>query len=114
MFKGKTTLSISTKVRADAQAQQTLITIDWDGYTIEQAMSDLMAGTSPRVAIQAKLRDEGVPKTLEIRACDFHAKRARVARELTSEEVMAKALTLDPEQKAKLIAELAREQGNAG
>lgn len=90
-FNGKTTLTISTKARHDSDAIQTLVTIDWEGYTEEQAQADLMAGTSPRVAIQAKLREEGIPKTLEIKATDFHAKRARVQRPMTADEIVASA-----------------------
>ena len=114
MFSGTSTLNISTKVNASAPARQTIVTIDWNGYTPEQAMADLCAGTSPRVAIQAKLREDGIPDKLTIKAVDFHAKRARVQRDLTPDEIVAKALTMDPEMRAKLIAELAREAGNAG
>lgn len=109
-FNGKTTLTISTKVRADASPQQTIVTIDWDGYTEEQAQADLMAGTSPRVAIQAKLREEGIPKTLEIKATDFHAKRARVNRPPTFAELLLLVGKMTDAEKA----ELAREAGNAG
>ncbi len=110
MFAGKTTLTISTKVRADAQPQQTLVTIDWEGYTPDQAMADLMAGTSPRVAIQAKLREDGIPATLDIRAVDFHAKRARVNKPATVAEMIAMVPKMTDAEKA----ELARMIGNAG
>ena len=110
MFAGKTTLVISTKIRADAAAQQTTVTIDWDGYTPEMAQADLMAGTSPRVAIQARLREDGIPATLDIKACEFHAKRARVQRPPTVAELLAMIPKMNDMEKA----ELARQIGNAG
>ncbi len=113
MFTGITTMSINTKVREGAATQITVVTIDWDGYTEEMAQADLMAGTSPRVAIQARLREDGIPKELTVKACEFHAKRARVARPLTPDELAAAALK-DPVVMALLRAELARDAGNAG
>ena len=113
MFEGTSTVTIFTRIRAGVDQQQTLVTIDWTGYTPELAMADLMAGTSPRVAIQARLREDGIPKTLTVRATEFHAKRPRVERPMTQEELAAAALK-DPAVMALIRAQVARDAGNAG
>lgn len=43
-------------------------------------------------------------RALNGKTVDVSIKRARVARELTTEEVIAKARTMTPEQKARLVA----------
>lgn len=111
MFTGTSELKISTKVRADAQPQITIVTIDWDGYTPDMAMSDLLSGTSPRVAIQARLREDGIPSTLTIKATEFHAKRARVARDMTLDEIAAGAKS-GKYDAAELIKVLTEAQAN--
>ena len=89
MFAGQSQFTLSTKIREGAPAQVTTVTVDWEGYTEEMAKADLIAGQSPRVAIQARLREDGIPKDLTIKASEWRTKRVRtVARPMTEDEML--------------------------
>ena len=104
MFAGQSQFTLSTKIREGAPAQQTTVTVDWSGYTEDMAKADLIAGQSPRVAIQARLREDGIPKELTIKASEWRAKRVRtVAREMTPEEILEYAKK-NPAFMEKLLA----------
>ena len=105
-FSGISKFTINTKIREGAPSQQTEVTINWDGYTEDMAKQDLLAGASPRVTIQARLREDGIPKTLEIKACEWKQKRTRVetmVRPMTEDEILEYAKG-NPEFAKRLLA----------
>ena len=67
------------------------VSVDFEGYTLEHAKQRFFAATSPRVAVQGKLRKAkgGVPARFSCRAVDFGTGRTEMVRPMTPAELLA-------------------------
>jgi len=103
----KQTYAITTKLDEDSDAVTTQVTVDFDGFTLEQAIGHFFISTSPRVALQARLRKTkgGIPGKLEVKALDLLGNgRTAAVRPMTIDEMIASVKTgqMTPEQQAAL------------
>ena len=89
-FNGKTTFVMQVSINAKATPVNVSVTIDWDGYTIDDAMRDLLAGQSPRVKLQNQLRTNGIPagNTVSINMREFMGNRRPLAVPMTDEQAL--------------------------
>ena len=64
---------IMTSISEDSPQVATDVTVDFDGYTFDHAIERFFTSTSPRVALQQKLKKirGGIPATWECKATEF-------------------------------------------
>lgn len=81
---------ISTKQDEDADAKNTTVEVDFDGFTIEHAKTMFFKSTSPRVAVQSALRrvKGGIPVKWACKALDFATKAGTGERVMTPQEML--------------------------
>jgi hypothetical protein len=112
MASEKSTFPISTSVDKDSDSVTTQVTVDWEGLTFEQLKANFFTSTSPRVGLQARLRNMkgGIPAKIEVKAVDLVGKsRPAIVREMTPQEIENAALEKamqDPVYKADLLKRL--------
>lgn len=83
------TYLISTKEDEDSVAVVTSVTVDFNGFTLDTAVERFFTSTSPRVALQAKLRKAkgGIPKVWRCKAVEFGTGRTEMVRPMTLDEL---------------------------
>ena len=109
-FEGITTFVAGISMTKDSVQVPITVNLDWAGYTIDMAIRDLIAGQSPRVKIQAQVRNNGMPKdrTINIKMLELNANR-RTIQQLTPAQALDmefEAAKTDPVKRAALIARL--------
>lgn len=104
-----TKYAINTSVDKDSTPVRTVIEVDFEGFTLEDAKTMFFKSTSPRVAVQSKLRNVkgGIPARWQCKAVDF-AKFGAGAGEriLTADEIVEQA-----KQNPELLALLKKQLG---
>jgi hypothetical protein len=101
---------IETKVTKDSAAIKTEVTLLSCEISDELVTESLISGQSPRVRLQNRFRENGIPLTIEMSWSDFlnPKKVIRVVKEETPESILLRAQK-DPEFRKLLLEKLAEE-----
>ena len=105
-FDGNTTFEMSVKLSEKGTATPVVVTCDWTGYTPEMAKYDLCASTSPRVLLQSRIRNNGIPdgRKMSVKMCELRMRQ--LTGPVTYERVEANATALTREERIALMARM--------
>lgn len=95
------TFTVSTKTDKDAQAQQTALTIDFEGCS-EEVLREI-ATSAIVVKWQGQVRKQGIPSKAHIKAVDYRPGTRLVPAPVTMDQLLSK---MSAEEKQKLLEKL--------
>ena len=101
-----TKYAISTKPEANGLAVRTVVEVDFEGFTLEDAKNMFFKSTSPRVAVQSALRNTkgGIPARWICKAVDFAKFGSGAGERIMTPDELFEAAQSNPEVMAKLKA----------
>ena len=81
---------ISTKPDDSSESKKTVVEVDFEGFTLDNAKTMFFKSTSPRVAVQSALRHAkgGIPAKWAVKALDFATSGGGGERILTPAEML--------------------------
>jgi hypothetical protein len=100
----KTQVKCMTKKDKAGTASPTIVTLDWDGVTLDDTKPLFTDGLVIRLQSKWRRGEGAIPSVVEVRVKDACA--GRVAEVVTVDSLAANANTLTPAERAALIAKL--------
>lgn len=103
ILKGKLVVNVATAVNENAPQKVTVLTLDFDGVTAEQAQAYITKQV--KIDLQRGWRKNGIPATAALKVSE-HISGLKTTEAATVENTLARASTLSSDELKKLMADL--------